>query len=63
MTCCSNDSSLGRDYLWENLKLWQILALERVGSKWEDPIRAVLDSARGTVKLEMCHLLLGSGYS
>lgn len=34
----------------ENLKLWQILALEGVGSKWEDPIRAILDSAIGTVK-------------
>lgn len=58
MTCCSNDSSLrgdlGRDYLWENLRLWQILALERVGSKWEDSIRAILDSARGTEKQRKC---------
>ena len=54
MTCCSNDSSLrgdlGREYLCENLKLWQILVLEGVGSKRRDPIRAILDSAIGTVK-------------
>lgn len=54
MTFCSNDSSLrgdlGRDYLCENLKLWQIMALEGVGSKREGPIRAILDSAIGTVE-------------
>lgn len=54
MTCCSNDSSLrgdlGRKYLSENLKLWQTLALEGVGSKREDPVKALLDSAVETVK-------------